>query len=615
MSKKNESIPLVGLIGIPNSGKSTLLNKICGKRTAITANEAHTTRDLNYGEDIWNGFYIKFVDTGGLVPDPDTEIQKQTQIKSWGAIAEADVLVWVIDRKQDVDTIREKLLQKIWKTGKPLIIAINKVDDPNFDREISEYVQLGAADFVNLSATTGYGVDRLMDAITNQLEKLGFEKGNKPSEFFLQNQREVEKKGRKMKRINYAEDGSIQVTRERNSNGINMFNIKEMQDPRVNRIDTLFFSKNFLEENRDFVKSSLESGYDCYDIVDMHEIEEIIRNEGLDSSRSVVIIDNPAQRDEIINIGAWAVTVVEEKNYTTEIEKIEGGFLDREPKIPKILLLGRPNVGKSSLFNALCREDIQIVTETAGTTLSVNDYLIEQPERGKKYLLMDTTGIRKPGKRTFGAETFATYRTVQSAHEADVVCLVLDSSESLTNQDQIVAGIVKEAHKGVVVIANKSDLIQDEDDRAKFIKDFGFKFQFLKVQKFVWVSAKEWEDSSDEMKKEKDPGNIKSIWTAVDAALKNRRKYINKADVRKLFDMLMKFKPPKKLKVKRKPIIYDLRYTRSEPPTFELLLRDKTTIHWSYVRFLENQIRKRFDITSTGIAIRLIEVDRRNILE
>lgn len=721
MNEADRKIPLVALIGIPNSGKSTLLNKICGEKKAITAMEEHTTRDLNYGEDFWEGHFIRFVDTGGLVPDPKDVIQKEVQVKSWMAIANSDLLIWVVDRRQDPETISQEMLSRLWQAGKPFIVAINKVDDPNLDKEISEYAKLGGVNFVNVSAANGYGVNELMDQVVEQLEKAGFEPR---VDNFEEVEEEVkEKKGRKMKKVRTKRDGSIEIYRENSSDGPGLYHSFESEDLRVNQIENIVFDffgvifetngRKVLEElvnkyevkgdnlkklekllvripgkkrlydvtfdtpefwsvlyellgqdesfkdeflnilikynyvTKDaekFINRQKEEGKKLYFISNILEISfenclktpvmqqfdggvasykvgmekpnpgiyrVLLEKYNLDPEKTVFIDDKMENVQGARNVGMWSFwySASQKGDLDKELEKIERGFVERVEKTPKVLLLGKPNVGKSSLFNALCQEEIQIVTEIAGTTLSVNDYLIEQPNRGKKYLLMDTVGIRKPGKRTFGVESFATYRTVQAAHEADVLCLILDGSQPVSHQDQLVAGICKEAKKGLVVIANKNDLVDDEQ-RAKFIKDFRNKFKFLKVDRFLWISAKDWQES---FHKKENPGEVLDIWEAIDDAIVERKKYISREEIRKLFNYLMKKKPPNKLSTKKRPVIYDLLYVRAEPPTFHLLVKDRTTVHWSYVRFLENTLRKQFNLYNTGLVLKLVEVDRKKV--
>jgi phosphoglycolate phosphatase-like HAD superfamily hydrolase len=218
----------------------------------------------------------------------------------------------------------------------------------------------------------------------------------------------------------------------------------------------------------------------------------------------------------------------------------------------------------------------------------------------RKYVLLDSTGIRRPGQRTFGAESFATFRTIEEAYDADVICMVVDGSEPLAHQDQVVAGIVSQAKKGVVVIVNKADLV-DELGRVKFQLEFEHKFQFLKIKKFVWVSAKTGE-------------GMNLIWNSIDYALEERNMDISREELRKLFNYLMKQKPPKKLRLEKRPVVYDLLYDNSKTPTFELLVKNKATIHWSYLRFLENTLRKNFGFVNTEIKVKAVNVSRKMVV-
>jgi phosphoglycolate phosphatase-like HAD superfamily hydrolase len=221
-------------------------------------------------------------------------------------------------------------------------------------------------------------------------------------------------------------------------------------------------------------------------------------------------------------------------------------------------------------------------------------------ELDKKYTLLDSTGIRRPGQRTFGAESFATFRTIEEAYQADVICMVVDGSQPLSHQDQVVAGIVQQAKKGVVVIVNKADLVEDEA-KTFFQKEFEHKFQFLKIKKFIWVSAK-------------DHTGITDIWDTIDYALEERQMDISREELRKLFNYLMKQKPPKKLRLEKRPVVYDLLYNNAKTPTFELLVKNKQTIHWSYLRFLENIIRRNFGFENTDIKVKAVNVSRKQVM-
>jgi HAD superfamily hydrolase (TIGR01509 family) len=700
--------PLIAFIGLPNSGKSTLLNRVTGTRIAITAKEAHTTRDLNYGEDYWEGMYLRFVDTGGLVPDPEDKIQKEIQVKSWSAIADADMLVWVIDRKQNPETISDKILAKVWKAGKPVMICINKVDDPNKDADVADYARLGGFAFINVSAQNGYNLNILADLLVEQSENMGFEKSDPESEPIY----EYEKvKRSRLKTVSRDHEGKYVIVRENTDKGPGMFESVADEPDIINPIQNIvldfndvvfekrlkvlyehfqlelhqlshhdlglwfddaveqgfevgskeFFavlekdskelisaeegyeiwhaSMDVIPETVEFIHNQQQQGKHIYYLTNTgkatfeerkksdvfgyfsggiasfqtetkkpdHSIYNLlIEKYGLDPAQTVFIDDKETNLEPAREVGMWTIEFDRE---TTDLqvafEMIEYGKVDRVQRIPKIILLGKPNVGKSSLFNSLTKQDLQIVTDIAGTTLSVNDYLLERTDKetGKKkqYVLLDTTGIRKPGQRTFGVESFATFRTIEASYQADVICMILDGSGDLVHQDQVVAGIAKEARKGMVLLINKADLLDDED-KAAYLRHVFAKFRFLKEVKYLWISAKESK-------------NLEKIWPLIEESLDNRKKEISKEDIRKLFNYLMKKQPPKKLSAKKKAVVYDLVYKHGNPPTFELLVKDRETIHWSYMRFMENIIRKQFGFAGTAINVKLTEVARRKVMK
>ncbi|MBC7472422.1 MAG: HAD-IA family hydrolase [candidate division SR1 bacterium] len=701
--------PLIALIGLPNSGKSTLINRLTGDRKAITAKEEHTTRDLNYGEDFWEGMFLRFVDTGGLVPDTIDKIQKQIQVKSWGAIAEADMLIWVIDRKQNPETISDKILSKVWKTGKPVLICINKVDDPNKDADVSDYARLGGFDFINISAQNGYNLNILADIIVEKSLELGFDK---PPEAEHPVYTFKNKKKSRLQDVKTDADGKYYVTRENSEDGPGMFEsfTNESTEKIVDIDNVVFDLNNVVFENRiwqlhkylneeggivvsreklgllydqiedkgyemgtleffgalvkelqleSFTADNLFNFYSNSNIViettfafikslkadrkniyyltntsrptfesrittdifsffdggiasfetetkkpDLKIYTLLVEKYQLDISKTIFVDDKEENIDTARDLGMWVIDFDKDiTDLTFELDRIETGRVERLKIIPKIILLGKPNVGKSSLFNALADKDMQIVTDIAGTTLSVNDYLLERENKNhkkKQYVLLDSTGIRRPGQRTFGVETFATFRTIEATYQADVACFILDGSQPLTHQDQVVAGICKEAKKGIVMILNKADLVSPEE-RQQYLRHLFAKFQFLKEVKYAWVSAK-------------DGINLEQIWDLIDESIANRGKEISHEDLRKLFNYIMKKQPPKKLSAKKKAVIYDLVYKKANPPTFELLVKDRETIHWSYMRFLENTLRKQFGFAGASIVVKMVEVKRKRVL-
>jgi GTP-binding protein len=928
-------IPKVAVFGLPNAGKSSFLNRVSNieapsYKRAVVAKEAGTTRDINLGEVEWEGYFFSIADTGGLVPNTDEKITKAIQIKTWIALASADLLIWLIDRKQDPQTISEKILNKVWKLGKPFLIAINKVDDPNQDASVADYAFLGGNGFINISCNTGYGLGDLMDMVVEELKKLGFEPNSQPKEYEVKDK--ILGKKDRHKSVQKADDGDYYIARGEDglfqSFGAELDQTKSVQqEANENQLDTLIFDFSGvifgyqLEEFQNWLKQKLKLGNSNLNLpsivanlsnqTSLEQISEMIqkyKNEksGFSSDFRNLHIQKAFEEQSPINSRVLNFLIEQKKAdkrlfYLTnlavanlkvqhpnlfalfdgglgsdqsqylkpspeaffelqdkfEIEPTKSCFIDdslenilqaeelgyktihyqgldtdlesklatlekRDPKYPKILFLGRPNVGKSSLFNALAGQELQIVTEIAGTTLSVNDTLIEKtthkyfeiekpkylifdfdgvladsfeaiifgmqtyhkttreevekemlewmqtaPEEPKsesdsqkalqrikliteismekeiplfeefleelaqiqnakmaivssganfyiehklqevemdsnlhfepvfgaddhsskvakvkkvcqfwgcnpedvlyftdtprdflelknlipetniygcawgwsgkeilekylntsqilvnyndihkalenhpyqtsigytnfqKYIILDSAGIRRTGQRTLGAETFATFRTIEAAHKADVILLVLDGSTPPTHQDQVVAGIAQEAKKGMVVVINKADLVEPED-RVKFIRKLQAKFQFLKAGRVVWVSAQSGE-------------GLAKVLTTIDLALADRKKMLSREEVRKLFNYLMKQKPPNKQKLQKRPVIYDLVYTSSTPPTFELLVKKKKTLHWSYLRFLENIIRKNFGFENTEIKVKMVEVEQKNV--
>lgn len=502
---------VIALIGLPNSGKSSLLNRIIGERKAIVADEEHTTRDINVGTDYWDGYELKIVDTGGLVPDAKDKVHKMVQIKSWSAIAQADLLVWVIDRRTNPEVFSLTMLQKIWKMGKRMIVCINKVDNPNQEKSISDYASLGGDDFICVSANSSYGLNDLMDMIVKNVKEMGF----KEAELDIEQAKEA---------------------------------------PRG--------------KNR-YIKEVIKSG-DYF----------ITRNVDKDGA--------PATYEMVTKQGE---TITDE-------DMLELDETMHSDYIPRVILLGKPNVGKSSLVNTLFQEEKQIVSDVPGTTLSVNDYLYTA-KNSKQYIFIDSTGIRRKGSREMGAETFATFRTVEAAYNADVILFILDASQPISHQDQVVGGIAKEAHKGLIILANKVDLL-DKDQKEAFKDDLFKKFAFLKQEDLVFISATE-------------NRNLQGIFQKVDDILNRRSALIPRNELRKVFNYLMKQKQPPKLPAKRKAVCYDLIQSKSNPPTFEFLVKDKSTIHWSYLRFLENLLRRQFKLNDTGLKVKLTEIYQKNV--
>ena len=858
--KDSKKIPLVALIGLPNSGKSTLINKIIGGNRAITDKIAHTTRDLLYGEDVWNDVKVRYVDTGGLVPKPEDKIQKMIQIKSWQAVAEADLLLWVIDRKQDPETISDTIIQRVWKTGKPVFVLINKIDDPNLEKSIAEYAKLAPDFFINVSASNGYGLGDLMDAVVNKLLEMGFEKNTTSLAGFEPFDEEVQKKGKRAKVVSRNPDGTYTISYEDQTEkqigdinwdngsqitGVHEFPSLKIKDWRSKPIkiamlgrpnvgksslfnsivgrdvqivteipgttlsvnDTLFerilpkekievknivfdfwgvlffedtasYTKYLIEQNPDlepkqkqikillqelilharaenkeaieewkinykhltglvhpdsdvwgdfytvnpklvkFIKDNQDK-YNFYFLTNINDyrfkkcmeqdfckifnggipsfevdlnkpdpaiFKLLLKKFDLKVSQTVFFDDKIANiriaqelgfetihyhhshdhvfltkiqplveiKNIILDFGGvvydWSKQSVikqtanfikaqkkigkkiyflsnikeqSKEEFTTILQQkylgdFDGGIYDLEVGVSKpdpeiyFELIDKYDLNPAeSIFIDDKTENLSTAFDLGMKTIlfdkdktDLNDEyeqvvnpvrVFNDPDNPitQSYLHLDTAGIRKAGQRTLGVETFATYRTVKAVNEADIVLVMFDASQPLTHQDQVVAGIASESRKGLVIILNKMDLLSDEA-REKFIADFHRKFKFLKVDRVVWVSAKQIR-------------NLDMIWEAVDEVVESRSKFIDPDEIRTLFNYLMRKKPPQKMTDKKKPVIYDLVYTKQAPPTFELWVRFQETIHWSYTRFLANILAAQFGFTGGQVSVKIVE--------
>ena len=353
------SLPIVAVVGRPNVGKSTLFNRIVGRRAAIVEDRARTTRDRIYGEAEWNGRRFIAVDTGGLEIKPGDPIEEKVQEQARLAIGEADVIVLVVDTISGLTPADIEAANLLRTAKAPVLVAANKADNDKRELEAAEFYSLGWEETYPISAAHGRGVADLLDAIVWAL----------PPESPV----EVERKRREAEADEWARDmagGKLARVREGDA--------------------------------------------------------EAVEFEG-----SAGELEPPAFGDE-----------------------------DRQVSIA---LVGRPNVGKSSLLNALLGEERAIVSEIPGTTRDAIDTHLQWGR--SDIVLIDTAGMRRPGKVAGGpaAERYSTLRAIKAVDRADVAILVVDAAQGLTAQDAHVAGFIVEEGRGLVVALNKWDLAGRED--------------------------------------------------------------------------------------------------------------------------------------------------------
>lgn len=427
--------PVVAIVGRPNVGKSTIFNRLAGERISIVEDTPGVTRDRIYARTEWLGHPFNLIDTGGIdIGDEPflTQITEQAEI----AIEEADVIIFVVSVKEGVTDADEKVARILYRTDKPVVLAVNKVDNPELRADIYDFYSLGFGEPIPVAGTHGIGTGDLLDKI-----------------------------------------------------------IKE-------------FPKDATNEEDDSIKFSF---------------------------------------------------------------------------------IGRPNVGKSSLVNAILGENRVIVSNIEGTTRDAIDTRFETKD-GTKYTMIDTAGIRKKGKVYENTEKYSVLRAMRAIDRSDVVCVVLNAEEGIREQDKHVAGYAHEAGRAIVIVVNKWDTLKkDNKTMSDFENLIRQEFQYLSYAPIVFVSAK------TKQRLDKLPELIKRVNN-------NHEQRISSAVLNDVVMDAIAHNPTPTDNGKRLRIYYATQVA-IKPPTFVIFVNDPELMHFSYERFLENQIREAFDFEGTPIHI------------
>ncbi|MBU0577355.1 ribosome biogenesis GTPase Der, partial [Patescibacteria group bacterium] len=276
--------------------------------------------------------------------------------------------------------------------------------------------------------------------------------------------------------------------------------------------------------------------------------------------------------------------------------------LKRSGKHRNIAMVGRPNVGKSSLINALLNKEKLIVSDIPGTTRDSTDSLISHKE--KQYNFIDTAGLKRPGKTQMGIEKFSSLRSMASIERSDIALLVIDTSEPISHQDQQIANYILKAGKGLVILANKWDLKSEDDAeeekkrRLNYIARLKKKFPFLPWAPVIFTSA---------ITKK----NLHHIFDQIEVILKERKKRITTAKLNTFVRQLIEEHAPTG-KTQFKPKIYYITQPEIEPPKFIIFVNKKSAFHFSYLRYIENRIREKFEFTGTAVKLEYREKPKRD---
>jgi len=434
--------PVVAIVGRPNVGKSTLFNRIAGERIAIVEDTPGVTRDRLYAHGEWLGKNFSMIDTGGIEMSDQpllTQIRQQAEI----AIEEADVIIMVVNVENGVTDADEQVAQILYRSNKPVVLAVNKVDNPERRLDVYDFYQLGLGEPYPVSSVHGVGLGDMLDAV----------------------------------------------------------------------------------------------------------------------------IENFAEKD------------AEEED-----DRIRFSFI------------GRPNVGKSSLVNAILGENRVIVSDMAGTTRDAINTQFTAKD-GLEFTMVDTAGIKKKGKLYENTERYALMRSMRAIDDSDVVLVVLNAEEGIRELDKHIAGYAHEAGRAVIIVVNKWDTIPDRDQRTMtdFTNLIRHEFQYLSYASIVFVSAKTKQ-------------RLSRLPEMIEEAYDHQHRRIQSAVLNDVLMDALAANPTPSSNGRRLRVYYATQVAVA-PPTFVIFVNDPDLMHFSYARYLENRIRAAFDFT--GTPIRLIKRRRK----
>jgi GTP-binding protein len=455
--------PVLAIVGRPNVGKSTLFNRLTSSRRSIVGDEPGITRDRIYGEIEWAGQHARVVDTGGILPDdPElipSEIFRQAQV----ALEEAESIVMVVDGRTALAAPDYDLARILLRGGKPLLLAVNKIDTEKMEEQMAEYQRLGIREMLPVSAEHGSGIGDLLDHV----------------------------------------------------------------------FATLTFPEPKAEE------------------------------------------PEPIQEEEPVEEG-------EAKHRT------HGQFQQHETSIA---IIGRPNVGKSTLLNVLTGSSRAIVSPIAGTTRDAVDEVIEYD--GDLLRFVDTAGIRRKGKTRMMAEKLSVVMARRHLEAADVALLIIDATEGVTSSDATIGGYAHESGRSVILVVNKWDLVTTArtDGKPPADKEI-FETQVRKVLKYlayapvVFISASEGK-------------NIHTVLKLVQEVAAERRKRVSTGQMNRFLEKVDFERAT--VPAANKMRIYYMTQAAVAPPTFILFTNRQVKLHFAFQRFLENQIRAAFGFRGSPI--------------
>lgn len=427
-------IPTIAIVGRPNVGKSTLFNRIAEDRISIVEDREGVTRDRIYASAEWLTNEFNLIDTGGITTENEP-LWQQVRNQAEVAVEEADVILFVVSVTEGITDLDQEVANLLHRSGKPIVLAVNKVDNPERRADIYQFYSLGVGDPIPVSGTHGVGLGDVLD-------------------------------------------------------------------------------------------------------------------------QAVAHFSNQAA-------------------------------IDQDDDIIRFSLIGRPNVGKSSLVNAIIGEERAIVSDIPGTTRDATDTKFVD-EDGQEYIIIDTAGIRKRGKVYENTEKYSVMRSMRAIERSNVVLLVLNAEEGIREQDKRVAGYAHEAGKGLIILVNKWDTIKKDNKTMKnFENDIRNEFAYLSYAPILFTSAVS-------------KVRLGQIFDLVKEVYENQRLRVQSSILNQVIEQAVLMTPPPTDKGRRLRIYYATQVS-VEPPSFVIFVNDLDLMHFSYKRYLENQLRENFNFEGTPI--------------
>ena len=425
---------IVAIVGRANVGKSTIFNRIVGERISIVEDVAGVTRDRIYAKTSWLTKEFNVIDTGGIELE-NASFTAQIKMQAEIAIEEADLIVFVVNGREGLTREDEYVARLLQKSKKPILLAVNKIDDQRFKDDIYEFYALGVGDPIPVSGAHGIGIGDLLDQIIENLD-----------------------------------------------------------------------------------------------------------------------VQEESQKEDEISFS----------------------------------IIGRPNVGKSSLTNAILGEERVIVSDIEGTTRDAIDTAFVKD--GQKYRVVDTAGMRKKGKIYENIEKYSILRALTSIEKSDVILVVIDGETGIREQDKHVAGYAHEAGKGVIIVYNKWDLVdKDEKTMQKKEKEIREQFKYLDYARIIFTSAKTGQ-------------RVEQLFPLIQESYNNCRKRVQTSVLNDVLVDAQLINPTTTFNGGRLKIFYANQVSIC-PPTFVLFANDPQYLHFSYKRYLENRLREAFGFEGTPIHI------------